>query len=87
MRSTGIFSPILMILRITFRLYGNRLRGIKGFGGPDKGLRSKTRVDKMWRRFCVGMSNANDLAKPQPEPPTGGVSSEAGARKQPRYVP
>jgi hypothetical protein len=28
------------------------------------------------------MSEAIDLARPQPEPPTGGVPSAAGARKQ-----
>jgi hypothetical protein len=33
---------------------------------------AKTRADKMWRRFAVGMSEAIGLGKPEPEPPTGG---------------
>jgi hypothetical protein len=44
---------------------------LRRFGGPNRKMRSIFRADKMWRRFCVGMSVAIDLAKPEPEPPTG----------------
>jgi hypothetical protein len=35
----------------------------------DAYRRYATRADKMWRRFAVGMSEAIDPGKPEPEPP------------------
>jgi hypothetical protein len=43
------FPEILGVFRITFRLYRSLLRGIKGFGGPDKEMRSISRADKLCR--------------------------------------
>jgi hypothetical protein len=36
--------------------------GIRRFVSPNKGLRSKTRADKMWVTVGVGVSEATDLA-------------------------
>jgi hypothetical protein len=47
--------------RITFRLFGNRLRDIKGFGDPNKEMRSISRAQK-----TVG--GVADLGERNPEP-------------------
>jgi hypothetical protein len=52
-----VFTTVSKIISPTFRL-------LRRFGGPDKQTRSVCRADKMWRRFAVGMSEANDLGKP-----------------------
>jgi hypothetical protein len=45
---------------------------MRWFGGPNKRLRNKRRADKLYQSNGVGMSEANDLANRNPEPPTGG---------------
>jgi hypothetical protein len=45
---------------------------LRCFDSPNKQMRSIYRAGKMWRSSGVGMSGANDLAKTEPEPPTGG---------------
>jgi hypothetical protein len=44
---------------------------MRRFGGPNKEMRSISRADKLWVAVCVGMSEANDLANRNPEPPNG----------------
>jgi hypothetical protein len=47
--------PILGAIAHNVSAVSKPLRGIKGFGGPDKEMRSISRADKLCRRFRVGM--------------------------------
>jgi hypothetical protein len=53
---------------------------LEHFGG--RALRSKDQGRQNAAGFCEGMSEAIDLAKPEPKPPAGGVPGAVGARKQ-----
>jgi hypothetical protein len=59
---------------------------MRRFDSQNKETRSVSRAGKLWRSFGVGMSEAIDLTVAEVEPPTGGVPSYAGARKQSCYV-
>jgi hypothetical protein len=73
--SNNILSQTIFLSSIYSKISKNgayRSGCLRRFGGPNKQMRSICRADKMWVEAGVGMSEANDLASRNPEPPTGG---------------
>jgi len=54
-----IYSKILALI-------SSNVEGWRRFVSPNKGLRSKTRANKMWVEAGVGASEATDLASRNP---------------------